>query len=312
MHPQNASPVDGESVDGTGHVAAFESFLRHERGSSAHTVRAYCADVRSLIAFAGSRAVAVADIDLDVLRAWLAQSARRGSARTTIARHVSSAKTFCAWAVREGLLAADPSLRLTAPRAHRTLPAVLSADQARSVAASATADPDGDPVRLRDALVVEMLYATGIRVGELCGLDLGDVDDDRRVLRVVGKGDKERRVPFGVPAARALDLWRTRGRPALATERSGDALLLGTRGGRLDQRAARRTVHEAVSSVDGAPDIGPHGLRHSAATHLLEGGADLRVVQELLGHSSLGTTQLYTHVGVERLRAVHRQAHPRA
>ena len=293
-----------------GRLADFEAHLRHEKGHSEHTVRAYCADVRSLVAFAGSRGVAIGDVDLDLLRAWLAQSARRGAARTTVARHVSSAKTFCAWAVREGILARDPSLRLQAPRAHRTLPPVLTADQAARVATRPA--PDGSPVALRDAAVVEVLYATGIRVGELCGLDLDDVDDDRRVLRVIGKGDKERSVPFGAPAADALARWRHDGRPSLAVAASGRALFLGARGGRLDQRAARRVVHEAVATVDGAPDIGPHGLRHSAATHLLEGGADLRVVQELLGHSSLATTQLYTHVGVDRLRAVHRQAHPRA
>ncbi|MEH3157321.1 MAG: tyrosine recombinase XerC [Gordonia paraffinivorans] len=300
-------------VHDTGRLADFAAFLRHEKGCSEHTVRAYCADVRSLVAFAGAREVAVADIDLDLLRAWLAQSTRRGSARTTVARHVSSAKTFCAWAVREGVLASDPSLRLQAPKAHRTLPPVLTADQAAAAASRGPADPDGDPALThRDAAIVEVLYGTGIRVGELCGLDLDDVDDERRVLRVIGKGDKERSVPFGAPAGRALDSWRRRGRPRLAVADSGRALFLGARGKRLDQRAARRVVHAAVAAVDGAPDIGPHGLRHSAATHLLEGGADLRVVQELLGHSSLATTQLYTHVGVDRLRAVHRQAHPRA
>jgi integrase/recombinase XerC len=165
---------------------------------------------------------------------------------------------------------------------------------------------------LRDRLIVEMLYATGIRVSELCGLDIDDVDQSRRVLRVLGKGDKQRTVPFGEPAFKALRAWLSDGRPALAVPTSGPALLLGARGRRLDPRQARTVVHQTISAVDGAPDIGPHGLRHSAATHLLEGGADLRVVQELLGHSSLATTQLYTHVTVARLRAVHDQAHPRA
>jgi integrase/recombinase XerC len=169
-----------------------------------------------------------------------------------------------------------------------------------------------DPVGLRDAVVLELLYASGIRVSELVGLDVDDVDRDRRLLRVLGKGRKERTVPYGAPAERALDAWLTRGRPALATERSGPALLLGVRGGRLDQREARRTVHTAVAAAPGAPDIGPHGLRHSVATHVLEGGADLRLVLELLGHASLATTQLYTHVTVDRLRAVHARAHPRA
>ncbi|KQR99054.1 recombinase XerC [Williamsia sp. Leaf354] len=315
-------------------LGEFESYLRYERGSSEHTIRAYVGDVRALVTFAGARRLSIAEIDLAVLRAWLAESTRRGAARTTIARQVSSVKTFCTWAAREGVMPQDAATRLQAPRAHRTLPAVLSPDQARSVmtgpALPDTARPDTalsetevtagvpagrsaqTPIMLRDRAILEILYATGIRVGELCGLDLDDVDDGRRVVRVIGKGDKQRTVPYGAPAGAALDAWRARGRPSLAGPTSGSALLLGAKGGRLDPRMARSVVHAATRSVEGAPDIGPHGLRHSAATHLLEGGADLRVVQELLGHSSLATTQLYTHVGVERLRAVHRQAHPRA
>jgi integrase/recombinase XerC len=176
---------------------------------------------------------------------------------------------------------------------------------------SDTSDPD-DPIVQRDRLIVELLYATGIRVGELCGLDIGDIDTSRNVLRVIGKGNKERTVPFGIPAAAALDRWLRTGRPALAQPRAGAALLVGAKGGRLDQRMARTVVHQTLQRLPDAPDLGPHGLRHSAATHLLEGGADLRVVQELLGHASLATTQLYTHVSVERLRKVHDQAHPRA
>jgi integrase/recombinase XerC len=199
------------------------------------------------------------------------------------------------------------------PKAHRTLPAVLRQDQALdAMDAAESGAQQGDPLALRDRLIVEMLYATGIRVSELCGLDVDDVDTGRRVLQVLGKGNKQRTVPFGEPVVRALTSWSTDGRPALATASSGRALLLGARGGRIDPRQARTVVHQTMSAVAGAPDIGPHGLRHSAATHLLEGGADLRVVQELLGHSSLATTQLYTHVSVARLRAVHDQAHPRA
>ncbi|MGW0037132.1 tyrosine recombinase XerC [Gordonia sp. NPDC003376] len=316
-------------------ITEFAEHLRFERGLSDHTIRAYTGDVRGLVSFAGARGVAVVAIDLDLLRAWLADHTRRGAARRTVARQVSSAKTFCAWATREGILGIDPSTRLQAPKAHRTLPAVLTAEQAGAAIAAAgrnrhtgdTAadgdtdagadgvpdigyDPD-DPIALRDRAIVELLYGTGIRVGELCGLDLDDVDTDRRVLRVIGKGNKQRSVPFGVPAADALDRWLAAGRPEVAGPTSGDALLLGAKGGRLNQRVARTVVTTAVAAV-GGPDMGPHGLRHSAATHLLEGGADLRVVQELLGHSSLATTQIYTHVSVERLRAVHRQAHPRA
>jgi integrase/recombinase XerC len=207
-------------------------------------------------------------------------------------------------------LTEDVGLRLVSPKAHRTLPDVLAPDQARAVVESAAGADD--PVGLRDAVVLELLYASGIRVSELVGLDVDDVDRGRRLLRVLGKGRKERSVPYGAPAERALDHWLSRGRPALATPVSGPALLLGLRGRRLDPREARRTVHAAVARAPGAPDVGPHGLRHSAATHVLEGGADLRSVQELLGHASLATTQIYTHVTVERLRAVHAQAHPRA
>ncbi|WP_454175182.1 tyrosine recombinase XerC [Gordonia sputi] len=307
----------------------FADHLRHERGRSEHTIRAYLSDVRGLIAFAGARGVPVGDIDLALLRSWLAEHTRRGAARTTVARQVSSAKTFCAWASREQILGDDPSSRLQAPKAHRTLPPILAPDEAAAAIAAAgqqspasETDADGgeeavslgesdEPLALRDIAILELLYATGIRVGELCGLNIADIDGHRRVVRVIGKGNKERTVPYGAPAAKAVARWLSDGRPSLVGPRSGEALLLGARGGRLDQRMARSVVHRAVEAA-GGPSMGPHGLRHSAATHLLEGGADLRVVQELLGHASLATTQLYTHVSVERLRAAHRQAHPRA
>lgn len=290
----------------------FDQYLELECGRSAHTRRAYLGDLRSLGEFLGPDAP-LAELTLPVLRSWLAQQAGQGSARSTLSRRTSAIKTFTAWAQRRGLLATDPAARLQTPRAHRTLPAVLRQDQAAdAMDALNSGAQQGDPMALRDRLIVEMLYATGIRVSELCGLDIDDVDTGRRVLRVLGKGNKQRTVPFGEPASAALGAWLARGRPALVVPTSGPALLLGARGRRLDPRQARTVVHQTMSAVDGAPDIGPHGLRHSAATHLLEGGADLRVVQELLGHSSLATTQLYTHVTVSRLRAVHDQAHPRA
>lgn len=305
-------------VDSGGSEAVLEEYAEHlalERGRSEHTRRAYLADLRSLFAFLDERApgAGLDALSLPLLRAWLAAQATSGAARTTVARRTSAAKTFTSWATRRGLLPADPAGRLQVPRTRRTLPAVLRQDQA--LAAMDAADlgaEQGDPLALRDRLIVEMLYATGIRVSELCGLDIDDVDTGRRLLRVLGKGNKERTVPFGTPAGSALGAWLADGRPTLVTSESGPALLLGPRGRRLDPRQARTVVHQTMSAVAGAPDIGPHGLRHSAATHLLEGGADLRVVQELLGHSSLATTQLYTHVTVARLRAVHDQAHPRA
>ncbi|WP_059022383.1 tyrosine recombinase XerC [Mycobacterium sp. M26] len=293
----------------------YAEYLALERGRSEHTRRAYLTDLRSLFSFVDERApgAGLSAVSLPVLRSWLAAQAATGAARTTLARRTSAVKTFTAWATRRGLLDTDPAARLQLPKARRTLPAVLRQDQA--LAAMAAADlgaEQGDPLALRDRLIVELLYATGIRVSELCGLDVDDVDTGRQLLRVLGKGNKQRTVPFGKPALGALTAWLTDGRPALVNAHSGSALLLGPRGKRLDPRQARTVVHQTVGAVDGAPGIGPHGLRHSAATHLLEGGADLRIVQELLGHSTLATTQLYTHVTVARLRAVHDQAHPRA
>ena len=291
----------------------FDEYLELQCGRSAHTRRAYLGDLRSLFAFLDGRGIGVDGLSLPLLRSWLAAAAAAGAARTTLARRTSGVKAFTAWAARRGLLVCDPAARLQVPKAHRTLPAVLRQDQALAAMAAAKSGAEqGDPLALRDRLIIEMLYATGIRVSELCGLDIDDVDTRYRLVRVLGKGNKQRTVPFGVPAADALRAWLAEGRPALVTAESGPALLLGARGRRLDVRQARTVVHQTVAAVNGAPDIGPHGLRHSAATHLLEGGADLRVVQELLGHSSLATTQLYTHVAVSRLRAVHDQAHPRA
>jgi integrase/recombinase XerC len=304
------------TVDGVEAILEeFDEYLALERGRSDHTRRAYLGDLRSLFDFVADRApdAGVAGLTLPILRSWLAALAGTGAARTTLARRTSAVKTFTAWAVRQGLMASDPAARLQMPKARRTLPAVLRQDQALdAMSAAKSGAQQGDPLALRDLLIVELLYASGIRVSELCGLDIDDVDTSRRLLRVLGKGNKQRTVPFGAPAQAALTAWLSDGRPALATAGSGPALLLGARGRRLDPRQARTVVHQTMAAVDGAPDIGPHGLRHSAATHLLEGGADLRVVQELLGHSTLATTQLYTHVTVARLRAVHDQAHPRA
>ncbi len=309
---------NGRDVEPGDYSAILDDYAEHlalERARSEHTQRAYLTDLRSLFAFVDERApgAGLAGLSLPMLRSWLAAQSAAGAARTTLARRTSAVKTFTAWATRRGLLTEDPAVRLQLPKARRTLPAVLRQDQA--LAAMAAADlgaEQGDPLAIRDRLIVELLYATGIRVSELCGLDVDDVDTGRRLLRVLGKGNKQRTVPFGAPALAALTAWLNDGRPELVNEDSGPALLLGPRGRRLDPRQARTVVHQTMSAVDGAPDIGPHGLRHSAATHLLEGGADLRIVQEILGHSTLATTQLYTHVTVARLRAVHDQAHPRA
>ena len=297
-------PALGEALQ------AFAAHLELELARSRHTVRAYTGDVASLLAHAAELGVAApAELDLAVLRSWLGRARSSGAARTTLARRGSSARVFTAWAHRRGLLAADPGALLATPKGHRPLPDVLRADEAARLVDQVDG---GSPEELRDRAVLELLYATGIRVGELCGLDVDDLDDERRVLRVLGKGARERTAPYGDPARQAVRAWLERGRPAWATASSGPALLLGRRGRRLDPRAARTLVHRRLAGVPGAPDLGPHGLRHSAATHLLEGGADLRSVQELLGHASLATTQIYTHVSVERLRSSYAQAHPRA
>jgi integrase/recombinase XerC len=292
----------------------YERHLRSERDLSEHTVRSYLGDLESMLEHCHRLGLTRLDeLDLRTLRSWLANQQSRGRARTTLARRATTARVFTAWLTRTGRVPADPGASLGSPKAHRTLPSVLRADEAGAlVEAAARLADDGSPIGLRDVAMLELLYATGVRVGELVGLDVDDLDQERQVVRVLGKGRKERTVPFGRPAARALERWLVRGRAALLTEGAGGALFLGARGRRIDQRAVRTLVHRRIADVPGAPDLGPHGLRHTAATHLLEGGADLRSVQELLGHASLATTQLYTHVTTDRLRKAYQQAHPRA
>lgn len=310
-------------------VTGYERHLALERGLSPHTVRAYVGDVLSMLGFlyglpadgSPSQGGGVARsgrggferLDLRVLRAWLAEQRATGASRTTLSRRTAAVRTFTAWAHRRGHLPADPGMRLVAPKRHRTLPAVLRQDQAADLLrASASGAAERDAVALRDHALLELLYATGVRVSELCGLDVDDVDLHRNVIRVLGKGGKERTVPFGVPARRAVRAWLDAGRPALARSDSPPALLLGVRGQRFQPASVRRIVRQASGVLPDAPVMGPHGLRHTAATHLLEGGADLRSVQELLGHATLATTQLYTHVTVERLKAIHDRTHPRS
>jgi len=253
------------------------------------------------------------EIELGDLRGWLAGMSREsGAARTSVSRRAASARTFFRWATRTGRMATDPSLRLVAPRRLRHLPGVLRQSEASALMqAAALAADDADPIAVRDRAMVELLYASGLRVSELAGCDMDDIDLSAGVVRVLGKGGKERVVPFGRPAGAALATWLV-SRQALVTGASGAALFVGRRGRRVDPRQVREVVHRLVGHIPGAPDIAPHGLRHSAATHLLDGGADLRTVQELLGHASLATTQLYTHVSAQRLRATYELAHPRA
>lgn len=300
-----------EQRDGlSGALDGFTLHLRDERGRSANTVRAYTGDLEQLIEFARSRGcVTPADLDLALLRSWLASLHASGQSRATIARRAASARAFTAWCLRRGLAPTDPGARLASPQVAKRLPTVLDVEQASTVMEhAAVAADDDDPVGIRDRAVIELLYATGIRVAELCASDVEDLDLDARTVRVVGKGNKQRVVPFGVPALDALRAW-LEVRHLLTPTRG--ALFVGRRGGRIDARTVRAAVQRLTGQA-GVPRLSPHGLRHSAATHVLEGGADLRAVQELLGHANLATTQRYTHVSVERLRTTFTQAHPRA
>lgn len=301
-------------------LGAFEAHLRLEqaRPRSEHTVRGYVTDTAAALRHAATRGHGRIDqVDLADLRDWLGTQATQGAARASLARRTASVRAFFRWARRAGLVTTDPTLRLATPKKSGHLPAVLKhrqaaelLDTARGLATTSDADPTDQALAARDLAIVELLYATGLRVGELASLDIDDVDLAERTARVVGKGDKERVVPFGVPARDALRAW-LRMRHVIAGERSGPAVFLGVRGGRLGQRQIREVVHSAAQQAH-VPDIAPHALRHTAATHLLDGGADLRDVQELLGHSTLATTQIYTHVSAKRLRDAFEQAHPRA
>lgn len=311
---QHARDEAMEHLLGVDILGAFEEFLRIQRGRSEHTVRAYLGDLASLALHLHSSGIDhLEQVRLTDLRAWLGSLGEAGAARSTISRRAAAAKTFFRWAQRSGHVTQDPSLRLAAPGKDTHLPGVLRQGQATSLMdLAAVAADDADPIHLRNRAMLELLYATGIRVAELTGLDMDEVDLRQRTVRVLGKGNRERIVPFGEPAADALSVWLSDGRARLVTEQSGPALFLGRRGRRVDQRQVRSSLQELLRHLQDTPHMGPHGLRHSAATHLLEGGADLRTVQELLGHASLATTQIYTHVSVDRLRAAYEQAHPRA
>jgi integrase/recombinase XerC len=306
-------------------LEAFETHLRAERGRSPATVRAYLGDLTSLREHASRLGRSeLGQLDVAVIRSWLARLRTQGCAPATLSRRASSARTFSSYAYGRGHLGSDVAARIEVARRGRTLPHIMSAAAAEQAFADLDrpADvpaSDGEPrdparraVVVRDRLIVELLYATAMRVSELCGLDLGDIDPGRRLLRVIGKGDRERRVPYGGPAEQALERWLREGRPALLDPASGAALVLGLRGRRLDPRTARTVVHEWTRRSPATPELAPHGLRHSAATHMLERGADLRSIQEMLGHARLATTQLYTHVSAERLRVSYERAHPRA
>jgi integrase/recombinase XerC len=296
-------------------IAAFTRHLEVERSLSVHTIRAYIGDLESLLNHLETIGVTdISQLELVHLRSWLANQQVKGGARTTLSRRAVSVRLFTKWAVKNKYLAKDVAATLATPKGHRTLPEVLDiADAKTAMDSLATrASEEETPISLRDVAMVELLYATGARVAELCGLDVSDIDYDRQTIRVLGKGNKERTIPLGNPAMKALNVWLKEGRDSIKNSLSGYAVFLGARGKRIDQRTVRTVVYNALQAIEGIERMGPHALRHSAATHLLEGGADLRTVQEILGHASLATTQIYTHVSTERLQNAFKQAHPRA
>ena len=296
-------------------LATFQRHLEVERNLSVHTIRAYMGDLTSLLEHLETLGItSIADLQLAHLRSWLANQQVKGASRTTISRRAVSVRLFTKWALKNKYISTDVGTSLATPKGHRTLPEVLGIDDAKlAMDSMATrAAEDETPMSLRDVAMVEILYASGARVAELCGLNLADIDYNRQTIQVLGKGNKERVIPLGNPAMRALKKWLDEGRAQMMNEKSEKAVFLGARGKRIDQRAVRSVVYEALSAIEGIERMGPHALRHSAATHLLEGGADLRTVQEILGHASLATTQIYTHVSTERLQKAFKQAHPRA
>lgn len=310
------------------HIDAFINHLKANKGLSANTLKAYRSDIESCLALFVRRGVSdLNEITLDDLRSWMA-SESRNHARSSMARKTVAVRGFFSWGYEHGIMRTNQAATLLTPSIPNTLPSVLTEVQAEQLMDQADADDasadDADPnnnetgleVRMRaetqrNTAILELLYATGIRIAELIALNIHDVDFANRTIKVTGKGNKQRVVPFGAPAMRALEIWLAEGRAKLENLNSADALFLGARGGRLNQRVARDVVHKAAQEA-GVPDISPHALRHSAATHMLDGGADLREVQELLGHASLKTTQRYTHVSIEQLKTRYVQAFPRA
>lgn len=293
----------------------YGEHLRNERNLSENSVRAYLADLESMLTHVNEMGITeFSHLELNHLRSWLANLQVRGAARSSITRRVVSIRAFTYWGAKNGWLPRDIGRDLVAPKPERTLPEILDIESAAEVITylEQRASQEQSANSLRDLAIVEVLYGCGIRVSELVGLNLGDIDRERCTLRVIGKGNRERIVPLGLPALRAIERWIVEARPELANSLSGTALFIGSRGKRIDQRVVRDVVYEATESLGRDLKLGPHALRHSAATHLLEGGADLRTVQEILGHSSLSTTQIYTHVTEERLKQAYEQAHPRA
>ena len=294
-------------------IAQYEEHLVLVRNLSDNSIRGYISDLNSLLEHINKLGVReFKDLELKHIRSWLAYLQTNGASRATLARRIVSIRAFTYWAASQKWIDSDIGASLEVPKPQRKLPDVLNQDEAQTVVAAmqTRVNEEPTPENLRDLAIIEVLYASGIRVSELCGLNLRDLDFERNTLQVLGKGNKERVVPIGIPAVRALKSYLESARESFRNELSADAVFLGTRGKRIDQRIARAVVNDAMQAI--GSNMSPHGLRHTAATHLLEGGADLRTVQEILGHSSLATTQIYTHVSPERLKEAYKQAHPRA
>ena len=298
-------------------IDAWGVYLRANLAVSEHTLRAYASDLRAFIVYCQVDELSTENIrsvvTLRAIRAWLASLVQQGKSRSTISRRTASIRSFTAWAYRRGYLDSDPGLLVTSARGDQKLPQVQTpSDTAELLSYAATrAREENSPAAICDWAILETIYATGIRVSEVCSLDTTSIDQQGMTLRVIGKGNKERVVPFTRACLSALQAWLSHGRPSLAIPEAGRALFVGDKGRRIDPRVIRAMIHRMCAQA-GVRDLAPHALRHTAATHILAGGADLRAVQEMLGHSSLQTTQRYTHVDAQRLSAIYKQAHPRA
>ena len=294
-------------------IAKYEEHLIHVRNLADNSIVGYVSDLKSFLAHIEKLGISeFSELKLTHIRSWLANLQSTGATRATLARRIVSMRAFTYWAASQGWISEDIGAQLAIPKPHKTLPDVLNLAQTETVLAAiaAKAGEDPTPLNIRDLAMIEVLYASGIRVSELCGLNFVDFDTSRNTLQVLGKGNKQRVVPIGIPAVKALENWLKIGRPELANTDSEIAIFIGSRGKRIDQRTVREVVYDAMAAI--GSHMSPHGLRHTAATHLLEGGADLRTVQEILGHASLATTQIYTHVSPKRLQTAYQQAHPRA
>ena len=296
-------------------LAEFLDYLRIEKNRSENTLRSYQTDLELLMEFLTNKGVSDWNKSTtDLIKEWVIDLKRKHISNTTIARRISSVKVFFGFLVKRNLIEINPTLKLISPKLNKVLPNVLGQKQAEQLltqAANIEVEEEIEEVRIRDYAILEVLYSTGIRVSELVGLNLEDINFSNLTLKVLGKGRKERIVPFGIPARDAIDKYLDESRNKF-NSKNINALFLGQRGNRLNVRQVRRILNKAMAQIENGKEISPHDLRHSAATHMLEAGADLRIVQELLGHSSLATTQKYTHVTIERLREVFANAHPRA